>query len=277
MNTLLDNATATGGSIPTPPYFQSAGDPASGLIILCDHASNFIPEGFDGLGLPSSELDRHIAYDPGAAMVTSALAEGLGAPAVMSNFSRLVIDPNRGEDDPTLIMRLSDGAVIPGNLRVDAGERHRRIERFHSPYHEAITATIDNSIKAGTIPALVSIHSFSPVWRGHARRWHVGILWDRDPRLAEPLISALSANSSLTVGDNEPYSGALANDTLYRHGTRRGLAHALIEIRQDLIADEKGAFSWAERLRQLLCELSKTKELHEFKHYGSRTGPFDPY
>ena len=172
--------------------------------------------------------------------MTRALARRLGAPAVLSTFSRLLIDANRGEDDPTLIMRLSDGAIVPGNAAVDAAERARRIARFHAPYHAAIDAAIERAIAAGSPPALVSIHSFTPVWRGHARPWHAGVLWDGDPRFAVPLIEALRADPALVVGDNEPYSGALANDTMYRHGTERGLAHALVEIRQDLIADEAG-------------------------------------
>jgi len=276
MSTLLDNSSAIGAEHRPPPYIRVGGNPASGLILLCDHASNLIPDEFDGLGLSASELGRHIAYDPGAARVTAALAAHLAAPAVMSNFSRLVIDPNRGENDPTLIMRLSDGAVVPGNLHVEAGERRRRIARFHAPYHAAIAATIDEGLAAGSVPALVSIHSFAPVWRGRARPWHVGVLWDHDPRLAAPLIAALAADSTLAVGDNEPYSGVLANDTLYRHGTRRGLAHALIDIRQDLIADETGAKAWADRLRQILVELSQQQEVHEIRHHGSRTGPVSP-
>ena len=174
----------------------------------------------------------------------------------MSTFSRLLIDANRGEDDPTLIMRLSDGAIVPGNAAVDAAERARRIARFHAPYHAAIDAAIDRAIAAGRPPALVSIHSFTPVWRGHARPWHAGVLWDTDPRLAVPLIEALRADPALVVGDNEPYAGALANDTMYRHATARGLAHALIEIRQDLIGDEAGAAAWAERLAPILADLN---------------------
>jgi predicted N-formylglutamate amidohydrolase len=197
-------------------------------------------------------------------------------PAILSTFSRLLIDANRGEDDPTLIMRLSDGAVVPGNAGVDAAERERRIARFHAPYHAAIAAAIEESLALGAVPALVSIHSFTPVWRGRQRPWHAGVLWDRDPRLAAPLIAALAAEANLVVGDNEPYSGALVNDTLYRHGTRRGLAHALIEIRQDLIADAAGARAWSERLAAIFAGLGPRKEIHKVHHHGSRSGPVDP-
>lgn len=258
------------------PFVRIGGDKAAGLMLLCDHASNRIPAEFADLGLPHAELSRHIAYDPGAAAVTRELAERLAAPAIMSTFSRLLIDPNRGEDDPTLVMRLSDGAVVPGNVGVDDAEKRRRIERFHRPYHVAISAALDERLSQGITPALVSIHSFTPVWRGQMRPWQIGVLWDRDPRLARLLIDALASDSALTVGDNEPYSGALRGDTMYRHGTCRGLAHALIELRQDLIADDAGVAEWAERLAKILTELDQRDEIHEIRHHNSRSGPVDP-
>jgi predicted N-formylglutamate amidohydrolase len=195
---------------------------------------------------------------------------------VLSTFSRLLIDANRGEDDPTLIMRLSDGAVVPGNASVDAGERARRIARFHAPYHTAVETAIVRALETGHPPAIFSIHSFTPVWRGYRRPWHAGVLWDTDPRFALPLIAALRADPALVVGDNEPYSGALANDTMYRHATRRGLAHGLIEIRQDLIGDDAGAEAWADRLEPILVRLNRDPELHTIRHYGSRSGPVVP-
>jgi predicted N-formylglutamate amidohydrolase len=276
MSMVADRSPELGDRGGEAPFVRIAGDPAAGLIILCDHAANRVPEDYGDLGLGPEEFRRHIAYDPGAAAVTSGLARQLGVPAVLSTFSRLLIDANRGEDDPTLIMRLSDGAVVPGNAGVDAAERERRIARFYAPYHAAITAAIDACLERGAVPALVSIHSFTPVWRGRKRSWHAGVLWDRDPRLAEPLIAALAADPNLVVGDNEPYSGALANDTLYRHGTRRGLAHALIEIRQDLIADEAGAHAWSERLAAVVADLNRRDEIHKVRHYGSLSGPVDP-
>jgi predicted N-formylglutamate amidohydrolase len=276
MSMVVDRPPALSDSGGGAPFVRIEGNPAAGLLLLCDHAANRVPADYAQLGLGPAEFGRHIAYDPGAAAVTSALARRLGVPAVMSTFSRLLIDANRGEDDPTLIMRLSDGAVVPGNANVDEAERARRIGRFHAPYHAAIAAAIGESVAQGAVPALVSIHSFTPVWRGKARPWHVGILWDRDPRLAMPLIKALANDPDLVVGDNEPYSGALANDTLYRHGTSRGIAHALIEIRQDLIADEAGARAWADRLADILSSLNLRKDIHEIRHYGSLCGPVDP-
>jgi predicted N-formylglutamate amidohydrolase len=244
----------------------------AGILLLCDHASNALPPEYGSLGLPASELARHIGYDIGAAGVTRTLAERLGCPAVLSHFSRLLIDPNRGEDDPTLVMRLSDGAIVPGNRHVDAAEVERRIARFHRPYHRAIEHEIDAAVASGTFPALFSVHSFTPVWRGMPRPWHVGLLWDLDERFTRPLIEALEAPGDLIVGDNEPYDGALRNDCLYRHGTARGLPHVLIEIRQDLIADEAGQLAWAERLADILPTILARPELREQTFYGSRTG-----
>ena len=250
------------------------GDRASGLLLVCDHAENRLPPEFGDLGLPEAEFQRHIAYDPGAAAVTRRLAAMLGVPAVLSTFSRLLIDANRGEDDPTLIVRLSDGAVVPGNANVDTEERARRIARFHAPYHDAIDAAIDGAMNAGHVPAIVSVHSFTPVWRGANRPWHAGVLWDLDPRFAVPLIAALRSDPALIVGDNEPYAGALANDTMNRHASRRGLAHALIEIRQDLIGDEAGVAAWAARLSPILAAINARPEVHEVRRFGSKSGVF---
>ncbi|MHA1157820.1 MAG: N-formylglutamate amidohydrolase [Alphaproteobacteria bacterium] len=244
------------------PFTVAQGDPAGGFLVLCDHAHNHVPAGYASLGLPPDEFHRHIAYDPGAEALSSSIARRLGVPAVFSTFSRLLIDPNRGEDDPTLIMRISDGAIVPGNRHVDAEERQARIDRFHAPYHDAVAAAIDAGLASGVVPAVISIHSYTPVWRGKPRPWHAGILWDRDPRLAVPLIEALRAEPELIVGDNEPYSGSLANDTLNRHATARGIAHALIEVRQDLIADESGVERWAARLARILLALNTGPDIH---------------
>ena len=216
----------------------------AGALIICDHASNAIPPGYGTLGLLREALERHIAYDIGGADVSRALAGMLGAPAVLSTYSRLVIDPNRGVDDPTLVMRYSDGAVVPGNAYIDAAEIARRSEQYWTPYRQEIAATVDAMIAAGEPPALIAIHSFTPVMRSLARPWKIGVLWDCDGRIPRPLIEAMLAEPDLRadeVGDNEPYDGALAGDTIDAVATARGLANALIEIRQDLIADKQGA------------------------------------
>jgi predicted N-formylglutamate amidohydrolase len=217
---------------------------ASPLLLLCDHASAALPPGYKGLGLAPELFETHIAYDIGAAPVTRALAARFGAAAVLGVWSRLLIDLNRGTDDPTLIMKLSDGSVIPGNRGADAAEVARRIRDFHAPYHDAITRELD---RIGPSAAIISIHSFTPTWKGKKRPWEVGVLWDKDRRLAGPLMARLSQHAFLWA-DNEPYSGALENDCLNRHGTRRGLPHVLIEIRQDLIGTQAEADAFAHRL-----------------------------
>jgi predicted N-formylglutamate amidohydrolase len=224
-----------------------AGDRAGGLLILVDHASNAVPAEYADLGLPRAELERHIGYDIGAAALGKALAERLSAPAVLACFSRLLVDPNRGEDDPTLVMRLSDGAVVPGNARIDAAEARARIERFYRPYHAAVAAEIDAMLGTGLPPAILAIHSFTPVWKGARRPWHAGVLWDRDPRMAVPLLQWLGREAGLRIGDNEPYLGALKHDSMHRHATLRGLPHALLEVRNDLIEAPSGVAEWSDR------------------------------
>ncbi|MFN4144035.1 N-formylglutamate amidohydrolase [Aestuariivirga sp.] len=236
----------------TEAYEIVAGTHDTRLILLCDHASNRIPDDYGGLGIPEEQFSRHIAYDIGARDLTLGLARRLEAPAVLSCFSRLLIDPNRGMDDPTLIMRISDGAVVPGNRGVDEAERQRRTARFHQPYHRAIAEQIAAVSAQGHVPFLVSIHSFTPVWRGWRRPWHVGILWDRDEAVARAMIRGFLAQGDLVVGDNEPYHGALEGDTLNTHGTRAGLPHALIEVRQDLIAGKTGVDEWVERVAKVI-------------------------
>jgi len=234
------------------PFEIVPGDESRGLVLVCDHARNCLPPGYGTLGLPDTQLARHIGYDIGVESVTRTLAKQLNAPAILTNFSRLLIDPNRGRDDPTLIMRLSDGAVVPGNAYIDEEEREHRKTAYYDPYHAAIGEMLDRMQNGSRTPVLFSIHSFTPNWRGTDRPWHVGILWDRDDRFPRPLISALEAEGDLVVGDNEPYTGELEGDTLNKHGTQRGFAHALVEVRQDLIADEAGQDAWADRFARLL-------------------------
>lgn len=227
---------------------NAQGDPR--LLIVCDHASNERPSGYDTLGLPEAEFERHIAYDIGVAGLTRALSETLDCPAVLSRFSRLVIDPNRGEDDPTLVMKLSDGAIIPGNRSVGAAEIERRIALCHRPYHSAIDTAIKRSeAETGRGPNMISIHSFTRQLQGRPPRpWHVGVLYDWDTQTANTLLQSFRAEPDLCVGDNEPYTGKLEGDCMWRHATQRNLLHALLEVRNDLIETPESQKEWADRL-----------------------------
>jgi len=267
MGTMPDQ---TAPDTPFIPLRQIAGALDRGALLVCDHASAALPEDVGDLGLSADHFTRHIAYDIGAADLTRRLASLLDAPALMTGFSRLLIDPNRGADDPTLVMRISDRAVIPGNARIDAAEIERRRRLYWQPYRDAIAALSKTMGAAGPLPALISIHSFTPVWRGHSRPWHAGLLWDCDDRLARPLLQGLRGFGDNVVGDNEPYDGALRGDTMFDHGTLPGLAHVLIEVRQDLIATPEGVEHWAQRLASLLAHCLEAPDIHTIRHYPSR-------
>jgi predicted N-formylglutamate amidohydrolase len=243
----------------------------AGVLLLCDHAANALPDSYGTLGLPQSELDRHIGYDIGAAFVTRRLASLFEAPALLTRFSRLLIDPNRGVDDPTLVMQISDGAIVPGNAGIGAAEIDSRLELYWRPYRAAISKTIEAMIDYGPAPAILSIHSFTPTWKTRVRAWEIGILWDSDPRFAAPLIAEARA-AGFVVGDNEPYDGALRGDTLDEEVTRRGLAGLLVEIRQDLIGSKDDGIAWAERLAPIFRSVLKRPELRQTAFYKSRTG-----
>ena len=247
------------------------GSPEAGVLFCCDHAANALPKAYGTLGLTKTQLDRHIAYDIGAAWITRHLAGFFGAPAILSRFSRLLIDPNRGADDPTLVMRLSDGNIIPGNARINEDEIEYRRAHYWQPYRAAIAATIAEMLNHGSPPAVVSIHTFTPSWKMRPRPWEVGILWDSDPRFAKPLIAAL-VKDGFCVGDNEPYDGALRGDTLDEEVTRLGLAGLLIEIRQDRVGTKEEAAAFAERLGRLLRPVLACPELHCRAFFPSRTG-----
>lgn len=237
------------------------------VLLVCDHATRFIPRALRSLGLDEAALTRHIAWDIGIAEVTRLLARRLDAPAVCSHFSRLIVDPNRQFDNPTLVPELSDGTVVPGNRGLSEAQRAARIDTFFRPYHAAIAAQIDSMMVGERAPALISMHSFTPIMHGLQRPWEIGILWNRDPRLPRPLMDRLRAEG-LSVGDNEPYSGADGHGyTQHIHGDRRGLANALIEVRQDLIDTQHGAADWAERLGAALVEVLRDPALYRVEHY----------
>lgn len=238
-----------------------APDGAAPAVLICDHGSNAVPERLAELGLDAVALARHIAWDIGIAAVGRELARRLDAPLVLPGFSRLVIDLNRDPDDPTAICVISDRSVVPGNRDLGAAQRSARIDEVFRPYHAAVSGRIDAHVARGRRPALISLHSFTPVisgW-GHERQqrpWHVGVLFDRDESLATPLLAALRERGDLVVGENEPYSARNGHGfSLAYHGESRGLPHVELELRQDLIADDAGAARFAAIIAEALTPL----------------------
>ncbi len=248
----------------------------SPFLIICDHARNDIPAEYHDLGLEKEQLTTHIAYDLGAAALAQEMAVQLDCRAILSSFSRLLIDPNRGVDDPTLVMKLSDGHVIPGNRSVDwyhdRAEMQRRIDHFYTPYHNAIAAAVDGISAQGLVPIIVSMHSFTPFWKNEMRPWHGGVLWDSDRRLADYLMAHFAQDPAICFGDNEPYSGRLKNDTMYRQATSKGLPHALIEVRQDITTDPVQRQAWAARLSGILQDAANDPLLQKKIFTPSSTG-----
>ena len=234
------------------PYKIFGQDRPGRWLVTCDHASNRVPADIGGgsLGIGPHDMARHIAYDVGAAGLSRALAAALDSPCICSDFSRLVIDPNRGEDDPTLVMKLYDGTIVPANRHVDAAEVERRLATLYRPYHQAYAQIAARQ----TDTVIVAVHSFTPCLKGRGPRpWQVGVLYSHlDPRLSRPLIAQLQAEPDLCVGDNEPYAGHLPGDAIDRHALMTGRLNTLVEVRNDLIADDLGQQIWAARLAPIL-------------------------
>lgn len=220
-------------------------------LVTCDHASNRVPPQVAGgdLGIAAEDMARHIAWDVGAAGLAAALGERLDAPVILSDFSRLVIDPNRGEDDPTLLMKVYDGTIIPANRHADAAEVTRRLDLFHRPYHRALERL---AARPGSV--ILAVHSFTPCLKGRPPRpWQVGVLYSHlDERLSRSLLARLAAEPDLCVGDNEPYSGHLPGDAIDRHALIPGRMNTLIELRNDLIDTPARQEAWATRLAPIL-------------------------
>ncbi len=225
------------------------------FVLVCDHASRLLPADHGNLGLEPADLHRHIAWDIGAADVTRALSAELDAPAVLSGYSRLLVDCNRAPDDPSRCPESSDGTAIPGNHGLTPAEKDARDRRFAAPYHRAVDRMVQEAERRlGHPPAIVSVHSFTPVFQGRERPWHVGILWNEvDGRLALPVMNLLRTDAALCVGDNQPYSARQPEGlTMRRHAEEPGLPHILFELRQDLIDTPDGATAWAHRLALVL-------------------------
>ena len=227
----------------------------SRFLLAADHAGRAMPRRLGTLGLPETELTRHIAWDIGIAGIAERLSAALDAPAVLQTYSRLVIDCNRDPGVPSSIPELSEATAIPGNHDLTYERREARRREIFIPYHARIRALLDGRQAAGRRTVLVALHSFTPVYLGERRPMHAALLYNRDPRLGRLLIELLRAEGNLVVGDNEPYSVSdLTDYTVPVHAERRGLPYAEVEIRQDLIADADGQAAWADRLARLLRE-----------------------
>ena len=237
---------------PNPVTLENeSGD--SVFFLTCEHAGRAFPRRLGRLGLPEAETLRHIAWDIGIGAVGRELSLLLNAAVILQTYSRLVIDCNRDPKVPSSIPEISEATEIPGNRSLNEAERAARVDAIFRPYHNAIAAALDRRAAADRASVLVALHSFTPVFKGVSRPWHVAVLFNRDPRLAHALAELLRADGSLMVGENEPYRVSdLTDYTVPVHGERRGLPHVEIEIRQDLITDPSGQREWAERLARLL-------------------------
>lgn len=237
------------------------------LLLVCDHASRAVPARLCQLGLDPVELDRHIAWDIGAAVLTRALARRLDAPAVLAGYSRLVIDVNRQPGDPQSIVLCSDETLIPGNHDLTPTDQAARAEAIHWPYHHAIDQAFARLRRIGPEPLFISVHTFTPFLGGEARPWDVGVLWNHDPRVAVPLLEMLRRDPALEVGDNEPYSARELAYTLNLHAGAAGVAHAAIEVRQDHCTREGGMARWVVLLSEALMTLLRMPHLHRIAEF----------
>lgn len=250
-----------------------AGDPApftvlnpmgrAKVLLVCDHASRAVPQALAGLGLPDSDLARHVGWDIGAAALTHELSRRWDAPAVLSGYSRLVVDCNRVLGEPSSMPMVSDGIRVPANQDLSAAEAAARANECYWPYHGALAAALDRFAAAGVAPAVISMHSFTPRMNGADRPWQIGVLWDQDPRIPIPLIAHLARLHGLTVGDNEPYTARDPDGfTLRHHALPRGLPNVLLELRQDEVATDAGVARYADYLETAFAPILADQALY---------------
>jgi len=247
-----------------PPFTTYNDHGQASVLLVADHASPYFPASMNQLGLADWVLERHVASDLGSGMLARFLADELDAQLVLAGFSRLIVDPNRKLDDPTAFPEISDGIAIPGNLNLSDGQKALRVQSFFKPYHDTITARLDAFNRRGIAPAVISVHTCTPVFDRVVRPWHIGIMWDQDPRLALPLIEHFNQFEEICAGDNEPYSGRHPHDfTIDYHAEPKGLPHVGIEVRQDLVATQNGARKWAEILADGLKDVLADEDLYQ--------------
>jgi predicted N-formylglutamate amidohydrolase len=250
MNETLDTILAPAD----PPAFTVVNENGTApFVIIADHAGRRFPQALGQLGLADADCARHIAWDIGAAALADGIGQALDAIVIRQNYSRLIIDCNRTPLTATSIVDVSELTPVPGNSGLSEAHKLARRREIFDPYHNRIALELDRRRDDARPIALISVHSFTPIYKGVARPWHVGVLYNRDPRLAHILLELLRAESALVVGDNEPYS--VSDDSDYAipvHGEKRALLHVELEIRQDLITDESGQRKWAALFAHLL-------------------------
>lgn len=262
-----DAAAALIGADDPPPFTLVNADGRRPILLVCDHASRAVPRALERLGLDEALLALHIGWDIGAAELTRRLAHRLDAPAVLGGYSRLVIDLNRQPGDPQSILAVSDGIVVPGNVGLTAAAQEARAEALHWPYHHAVDQVFARLRRQGPEPLFFSVHTFTPKLGGEDRRWDLSVLWNRDPRIAVPLIQILREEDGLQVGDNEPYSGKEIAYTLNLHAGSAGLAHCAIEVRQDHCETEGGLERFADLLAAALERILAMPNVHRVEEF----------
>jgi predicted N-formylglutamate amidohydrolase len=250
MDKMPDRLLAADDPEPVTVCNENGGSP---FVIVADHAGNSLPRALGGLGISETELGRHIAWDIGIGAVSRLVADALDATLIAQNYSRLVIDCNRRPGSETSVPEISEFTAVPGNMRLSEDQKAARVRAIFRPYHDRIETELDRRRRAGRPVVLIAMHSFTPVFKGVVRPWHAGVLYNRDPRFADLLGALLKREEGLVIGDNEPYSVTDASDyTIPVHGERRGLHHVAIEVRQDLIGDDKGQQTWGRLLAHML-------------------------
>jgi predicted N-formylglutamate amidohydrolase len=266
MTTLPNDGPDLLGSDDPPPFEVINREGGAHMLLVCDHASNVVPNQLEQLGLPDEAFEKHISYDIGADAVTRGLAARLDAQAVLAGYSRLVIDVNRPPGHPDSIMAENDGIAIPANQDLSPDDRRQRVRQIFEPYHDAVNRALARLWDRGPAPAILSIHSFSPTFGGKPRPWDIGVLWNRDPRIAVPLMEHLE-RFELEVGDNEPYSGHDLAYTIDMHGSAAGIANCAIEINQNQIRDKGGVLRWVDILSECVLPIFDIPGLHRVERF----------
>tara|TARA_B100000676_G_scaffold313283_1_gene392995 strand:+ start:4989 stop:5774 length:786 start_codon:yes stop_codon:yes gene_type:complete len=251
------------------PFTVLNADGKSPILLVCDHASPVVPRAMEYIGLDKNTFKQHVAWDIGAEDVTRRLSEKIDAVAVLSGYSRLLIDLNRHPGGLDSIPEKINDTIIPGNFKLCKKQRLERIESFFWPYHQNVSNALGCLWRRGPVPALVSIHSFTPFLGGNRRPWDVGVLWNRDSRLAVLLLDELKKfkTRSFHIGDNKPYSGKKLGYTIDVHAGVVGLPNCAVEIRQDLIDTSDGAQFWSDALASILGKILNNENLHRVKKY----------